>query len=375
MPRLGRCGVRRSKRSLGALVTWALLALYVFVFVPTPYGAAADFKIREVKLSIARRQAPYVRVLAHPIRQIVSGDGFAAFLSDREVWIKRAGRRIVPLSSLGPLPDRFDWYSWSCAAGNKLVIGVGYYAEATRLAEAQKARGDFRPGPSLTGVVIADVGARRIRYVDEVPLVPPVPDRSERIVPALWSCFSEGKYLYVGGQGETLRLDLGSLAAQIMEEDEGNTRTSIWKEGNVLRVIANEGGASGAWVTKARGKQIFHYAVLNDTGVIPNSILRFGTRLLISCLAGVVEVDEGGRLFTWHKLTDVRKKMPVYDLSAVHGDLYGIHDDGWVRLDLDHQRATHYTLEGQSPNTHVRAVGYFEGIWYVGTDRELVRLR
>lgn len=370
-------------------VSLTAVVLAVLAAFPLANASFADekFNIQEVPLAVERKTVRHKKAIPGFVRKIIVAREYAAFVSDRTVWIKFHKKKPVPLSKLVSLPPGFDWYETACAVGEQLLISVGNYSEQQRLQDLETGRGGYVEGPRPVGMLIASFHPAEAALISlvNVEKQPSAAAKEsavpEAIRPKFQSCFSNGKDLYLGEYGSLARLDLESMTAELLEFDAELmiNRVSIWKEGGTLWYAADEGGAGGSWIEKLdvsgpAAKKISNYTLLNEGMTLPDSILRFKGRLLASSLAGVVEIDEANKMFIQYRLTNDPKTMRVYKLSVIGDQLWGLREDGWVRFDLDKKKAVHYRLEGDGSN-NIQSLGYFDGEWFVGTDREVVRIR
>ena len=379
--------------SRGGVMFLLLWVVCLALFAPLPLLFANDeFKVVEVPLLVTRQYVLFKTFLPSPIRFIVTAREFAAFVSNREVWIKTRGRDLVELSKVVTLPKGFDWYQSASLAGDKLVLGVGNYTEDRRQKDMKASRGEYVEGPREAGILIVQLNPLKATFVPEFkvvvkPVLPPLPPGTpveaqgmflapDLLTPSVQSFLWDGKDLYVGGYGQLAKLNLDKKTAEILEYDVGLTvnRTSLWKEGGVLWYTADEGGLDGAWIERIERGRATRYRLLNYYLTVPDAILRYENRLLASSLAGVVEIDEGKKIFTHYKLTEDKTKMRVYKLSAIEGGLWGLREDGWVKFDLPKKSAIHFQLKGSNVSNNIYAIGYFEGQWFIATEQELVRL-
>lgn len=356
--------------------------VYFILFSTSIAYTQEEFSIVEVPLQVTRRQVQTKTLLPFPINQIVGTQKFAAFVSHRKVWIIRPGKGTAPLSDIEPLPEGFDWYQTACTTGNTLVVGVSNYSEEQRKRDQTQRRGGFVAGPKPAGIIIVEFDPLKIEFIPKFKVVarPPLPEgyaASKEITPDVRSCLWDNNRLYVGGYGNLISLNLDSKTAEIIEDDldeEGATRTSIWKERKTIWYTADEGGLSGTWITRIEDGKSENYRLLNYYLTVPDSILRYKNRLLTSSLAGVVEIDETKKTFIHYKLTEDEKKMHVYNLSAIKNRLWGVREDGFVKFDLEKKSATHFQLQGSNVSNNIDSIGYFGGRWYIGTDKELVQV-
>ncbi len=338
--------------------------------------------IVEVPLSVTRMQVQSQKILPHPIAHIIITREFALFLSNRVAWIKLPGRNLVPLSEVAPLPKGFDWYETGCAAGDVVVVGVGSYSEEQRNQDLSVPRGGFVAGPDPAGALVVKLNPPGVELVPRFRVaghrrVPEGIEIPAFVTPLFESCSWADGALYVGAHGYLLRLDLNTRTAEVLEADgklEIN-RPGIWKEGKTIWYAADEGGMDGTWVTKLQGQSETQYQVLNYYLTAPDSILKYKNHLLTSSLAGVVEIDEEAQTYRHYTLTEDRARMRVYGLSVLIGELWGLREDGWVKFDLDKRAATLFQLEGKDASNNILSIGFVDASWYVGTDRELVKLK
>lgn len=362
------------------------LIVFAVFFSDNPSPAEEKFNIQEVPLSVEHKSVRFKKLIPEFVQKIIATRQYAAFVSNRNVQVKFHSRKPVPLSKLVDLPRGFDWYDTACAAGDKLLVSVGNYSEEQRQKDLRTDRGGYVEGPRPVGMLVVEFdppAASLITLMNASGTSANSKGSSqpEAIRPRFQSCFSYGKDVYMGAYGYLARMNLESMTVQLLEFDDELmiNRVSIWKEGTTLWYAADEGGAGGSWLTKlevsnSTAKRISDYTLMNDGMTLPDKILAFKGRLLASSLAGVVEIDEENRMFIQYQLTRDPKTMRVSRLSVINNQLWGVREDGWVQFDLDKKTAVHYRLKGKVSN-NIQSVGYFDGEWFVGTDKEVVMIK
>jgi hypothetical protein len=354
---------------------WVLL-----LFPYTARPAQNDFATIEVTLSTTAVPAQFEHVLSSRVSQIITAQRFAVLSSSRSAWVMRPGGKPVPLGKFAALPSGFDWYERGCAVGSRIVIGVGNYSKQQEQDEESKSRGDFVMGPEPFGVLVVNLDPPKITLVTKFRVVSQSSAINAEAVPkfvnpGFESCLWTGNELYVGDFGHLFRLDLSNKTADVIESDEMQmNRTSLWKDPDALW-YTGDSGAEGTWVSELKGDTERDYTPLNYYLSMPDSILRFNGRLLISSLAGVTEIDTKNRKYYHYKLTNDKSKMAVFGLCAINGELWGTTDHGWVKFDLGRKAATIFRLEGPATSNKIEALGFFDGSWFVGTDKQLARIR
>jgi hypothetical protein len=359
-----------------------ILGCILLLFPKTPTPAQDDFTNVEVPLSTTTNFVQFDKILSSPVSQIITNQRFAVLLSARSAWIMRAAGKPVPLGEFAALPPGFDWYERGCVAGNRIAIGVANYSKKQEQEDESKQRGDFVMGPEPAGVLVVNLDTPSITLVAKYRVIsrPPgtsLEDVPKVITPGLESCLWSGSGLYVGDFGHLFLLDLSNRTAEVIQFDGplGISKTSLWKEPGALWYTADSGGAEGTWVVELKGETERDYSPLNYYLTCPDSILRFNGRLLISSMAGVIEINTRSRRYYHYKLSEDKSEMAVHGLSAINGGLWGTTEYGWVKFDLDRKAASIFRLEGLDVSNNIEAVGFFSGRWFVGTDRELARVR
>lgn len=363
------------------LILWAVP---LTLFLPGAVAAETPFRVREVQLAVEHRQVASEVLLPEEILEIVSGPRFAAFRSDRGVWIKLKDQPLRPLSKLVELPQGFDWYELLCVAGDQLVIALSQYPEERRRAEDESAIGEFRTGPHAVGYLVVDFHPLRSTFLDRLKITSrPRPEEgseedgaSPDTLPSettlgMQSCYWDGKSLYIGDFGSLARVDLKARTVDLLEEDGEVNRMSIFKEGDAIWYAAF---FDSPWVEKweARESRQKRFELLNDY-VEADVVLKHEGRLLTSSNAGLVEIDEAKRTYIHYRSTKKREDGYLFGLTPLDGRLWAMRDDGWVELQIAKKRAVYHHLQGQTGT--INAIGVFEGVWYVATSTNLVRLK
>jgi hypothetical protein len=368
------------------LTTITLLILFITLGIRISY-ASDKLKVIEIPLNVEHRYVQYKKLLSEPVYQIVSTPKFMAFNSNRKIWIKRSGENLKLLSDLVDVPQDCDWYQFMCFADNKLVISAGNYSEEQREKDSEASLGGYIAGPRAEGIMIVEVNPPKLKFVKEFKVVKsptsasknlseiPVP---ETIVLGMQSCLWDGENLYIGNHGFLTEVFLDANEAKLIEYDSGLielNRKALFKEGETLWVAEDEGGLDGGGIKKLhRNKQTKFFRLLNYPYTDPDSILRYKGLLLTSSLAGLVQINEKQNAYIHYQLTKDKKKMAIYNLVIINNELWAVRDDGWVKFDLTSKSATLYYLKGAGVSNNIQSIAYFEGDWFIGTDKELVML-
>lgn len=363
-----------------------VLTLVIALGTGTSY-ASDELKIIEIPLKVKHQNVSFKRLLSGPVYQIVSTPKFMAFNSNRNIWIKRSGENLKLLSDLVDVPQDCDWYQFMCFADNKLVISAGNYSEEQRKKDSEASLGGYIAGPRAEGIMIVEVNPPKSKFVKEFKVVKnptsasknlseiPVP---ETIVLGMQSCLWDGENLYIGNHGFLTEVFLDANEAKLIEYDSGLielNRKALFKEGETLWVAEDEGGLDGGGIKKLhRNKQTKFFRLLNYPYTDPGSILRYKGLLLTSSLAGLVQINEKQNAYIHYQLTKDKKKMAIYNLVIINNELWAVRDDGWVKFDLTSKSAILYYLKGAGVSNNIQSIAYFEGDWFIGTDKELVML-
>jgi len=363
-----------------------LLTLFIALGTGTSY-ASDELKIIEIPLKVKHQNVSFKRLLSEPVYQIVSTPKFMAFNSNRKIWIKRSGEKLTNLSDLISLSQECDWFQFMCAAGNKLIIAAGNYSEEQCKKDSEASLGGYIAGPRAEGIMIVEVNPPKLKFVKEFKVVKnptsasknlseiPVP---ETIVLGMQSCLWDGENLYIGNHGFLTEVFLDANEVKLIEYDSGLielNRKALFKEGETLWVAEDEGGLDGGGIKKLhRNKQTKFFRLLNYPYTDPDSILRYKGLLLTSSLAGLVQINEKQNAYIHYQLTKDKKKMAIYNLVIINNELWAVRDDGWVKFDLTSKSAILYYLKGAEVSNNIQSIAYFEGDWFIGTDKELVML-
>jgi len=370
---------------LSVLMTSLLLPVLV---------SAEDYEVHDAPLKVSYKKVRYKPVLPVEVQEIVAGSKFAAFSSNRELWIRARGTNLAPLSKLAQLPVDYDWYEKMCLVGEALVVSVALYPEAQQIKELATQLGGYRSGPKPIGLLVVNFDPLRVSLITELEITqrPPVPEwlskappemvaTPNRVKASMQSCHWDGKQLIIGSYGHLAEVDLQHKTAKLLDVDFelSLNRLAILNEKEGLHVSVSEGGVGGSSIrtswTDVDGKhQKIGYSLLNDYFADADSLLRYQNRLLASGERGVVQIHEVKRSFTHFRIGTKKSELPVYGLKAINGALWGVRKDGAVRIDLENHAATVYQLDGQNVSNDVNAVSFIDGQWYVATRKQLVTI-
>lgn len=360
---------------------------------PAVAASGEYYEVQDAPLNVSYKKVQYKPVLPVGIRQIVAGSRFAAFSSNRELWIKTSGTNLSPLSKLVPLPVGFDWYQNLCLAGDTLVVSVALYPEEQRQKELATSRGGYRGGPKPVGLLVVNLDPPRVTLTKELQVTQQRPiskwlrnvplemkSTPDGIKASMESCHWDGKRLIIGMKyGELAEIDLQRNTVKLLGVDsvQGVSVLAILTEEEGLRVSVSEGGMSGSWIdsiwSEPTGERdMISYRLLQEPDANVDSLVRFKNRLLASSEMGIVQIDEMKRSFTHFRIGIDKSEMPVFGLKAINGMLWGARRDGVVRTNLETRMATVYQLDGNNISNEVKAAAFFDKQWYVATKQQLV---
>lgn len=357
----------------------ACCLLLLLPAICTPQGE--KFKVIEVPLSVRVKEVPSQKLLGAEVYRILSTQKFAVLVGERSAWIVRGAGSPKPLSRFASFPRGFNWYGGGCVAGERIVLGVGNYSEQRKKEEEDKSPGDFVGGPNPVGLLVISGDPPRIELIKSFKVVSAPPESGwtapgfsevpKTLTPNLESCSWGGGYLYTGDFNDIARLDLRSRTAEILVYEElGSDKPAMWRGPDALwYTTAQSEGWSSVANLKNSGGEGDGYAPLNYDQTYPDSVLRHQGHLLVSSVAGVVEIRPTRKTYVHYKLNENKKKMAVYGLSIIDGGLWGTRDDGFVRFDLAAKSAVIFRLRGNQVSNDIKSLGWVGRRWLVGTAR------
>ena len=317
-------------------------------------------------------------MLGHRITEMSASAAFIAFMNHRRVWIGRGRDTPVPLDVLADVPTGFDWYTAIHAEGSRLLVGVANYSEEQRRQDRAQPTGGFVRGSTPVGLLSVDVETKEVDYYTWfIERGRGAGEAVQTQVPDIQSILIAGDQLLIAGAGHLSLLDLhGRGIASLDDGGDGIsfTRDDLWLRGEEIWYVADEGGLLGNWVGRFHTRGAEEFRPLNYSYTNPNSGLAIGDSVLISSSAGVIEIDAEAARYTHYRIDPDPKKMAVYGLALLDGELWGALDDGWVRFSLPDLTAERFSLRGEGGSNYVEAVASFGGAFYVATDEQVVVL-
>lgn len=393
---LDRCPA--SSRGLSIVRIGAVLALSSLAAAPARSDAngPASYTVETVPLQVTRKPVTGQILLRQSIVSLAATSELAALTDNHSIWTMRRRFKPVPLAMGNILPTGVNWFDIGCAAGEQVVVSAARYSTQRREADKATARGGYVEGPQAAGILLISVTGVTPISTFKIVLYPDghtEPPDSERDSPAslhsphtlspwIQTCAWDGQELVAGGYGFLAQLNLKSHEAKLLEYEDGDAfnRDALFLDGAQRWVSLDEGGLGGGCVERSGPQADRQFCLLNlSSGQIgPNSILRFAGRVLVSSDAGVVEIDEQRERYIDYQIHGLGIDphiVWVLGLKTVDGQLLGASQEGLVRFDLEHTRATVIEFPKEDHPGTIRAFIPFDGGLLVAAEHALVKVK
>ena len=345
------------------------------------------YSVNEIPLTVAYKKVEAKVLISDPIRNSAVTKEFAVFASSRKAWVLTKQGKLASIDPKKFLPHKFNWYGSVCNAGDQVVILVANYPEAESQLVREKPLGGFRSGPAPVGVMV--VGRKGVKFIDKFSAVYTgagiknigkglFSQLPVEVMPYIQSCFWNGKTLLIGAPGLEAKLDLDRRRAEIEDYDLelSFNRTAIAQIGKSMWVSKDEGGISGGCVNERTKHKENAYCILGlkNNEIHVDQIMDYKKKLLVSSLAGVVEIVKPKKLYKHYQITSDQKTMGVYELKTLNNEIWGNRDDGWVKFDLNNGKATVYQFANQDTSNVIYELNYFNNKWYVSNNDALFEI-
>lgn len=333
-----------------------------------------ELPIQEISISVETTLVKHALVLPERIEYLAATDSMALFASNRSVWIKKIGKSIVRMDNLF-LPEECDWFQTAGSAGRNIILGVAGYKEEQRKKDLNTARGGFKAGPYPIGLILVQPDPLRVKLIKHFILLDQDYLYDTLQIGYLESSYWDGNKLLIGTYGYLAEVDLENETASLIEDDEFPiNRIALLKENSAIWEVKDEGGAGGGWIEKhVRDNVLKYYPLnLNSAVIYADAIIRYKNKILTSSLAGVVEIDEVNNRYIHYQLTTNPLTMRVYKLKTIDDCLWGLREDGWVKIDIEKNSAILYQFIDKTISNNIYGVIKFEEVWYVATENALV---
>lgn len=347
-----------------------------------------DFAIQEIVLEKATKSLSSKLVLEEQIIKLqIHGDTLLAF-SRRAAWVSKDGLKFSKLDIFKDAPKDTDWINQVCTVKGISLISIASYPEELRLKEQSSALGAYRRGPKNRGLLVMKDG--KVEFINEIHIhsyseillssfeelpreIFQLPKTLED-AHVIQSCAYDDEQLIVAGYGFLAQVDINNFSAKLIEYESFGlelNRNAIYATKEEVWVSEDEGGSAGGCISAhyKDERQSFCLLNYNNNVIHTNAIFRHQDSIYTSSLAGLVKVDRQNKNFVHYKLSNDPKQMRLYDAQSIDNVIWGVKEDGFVKIEIDEAKYTLFNLNNESNDIY--SLVEFKGAVYVSNDAKL----
>jgi len=357
-----------------------------------PLIAQAD--IKPINLLVTTKTIDTEQFISDSFYDIRHNKDYLLFFNNRKITIKM-GDQIKDFCDIFPYEYQpNDFFIDVYLDDEYLVISLYDYPEEQKQSDSSAPLGAFKRGPKPKGMLFIDLKNNELKMIDSLPVsnykemlekslekneihedyLQRYLDSTKTMIPTFYSIIREGNTFLLSGIGYVAALTIKpSLTLSYIEFDYEYilTRYSLFKDGNDLWYVINEGGMSGAWIiyydlNTQKGISLY---TKPDNYIYPNSIVKYKEKIFHSSRAGLQEINKQGQTLHTYVIDDRPEYHLFYEMRLYNNALWAISRMGIVKFNLENNTTVLYKLK------NIEVIYDFciiNGIAYIATKNNVV---